>query len=60
MFQLGRMQSAENDFAVRGPLHQPKPGGKVCGPVSRYAVRLLVDRSPPHRCRIFTAGFNSR
>ncbi|CAN0371684.1 unnamed protein product, partial [Ectocarpus sp. 8 AP-2014] len=28
--------------------------------VSRYAVRLLVDRSPPHRCRIFTAGFNSR
>ncbi|CAM9737186.1 unnamed protein product, partial [Ectocarpus sp. 13 AM-2016] len=60
MFQLGRMQSAVNDFAVRGPLHQPKPGGKVCGPVSRYAVRLLVDRSPPHRCRIFTAGFNSR
>ncbi|CAM9435056.1 unnamed protein product [Ectocarpus sp. 4 AP-2014] len=60
MFQLGRMQSAENDFAVRGPLHQTKPGGKVCGPVSRYAVRLLVDRSSPHRCRIFTAGFNSR
>lgn len=60
MFQLGRMEGPENDFVVRGPLHQSGPGNKVCGPVSRYAVRLLVDRDPPHRCRIFTGGFNSR
>lgn len=60
MYQLGRMEGGGNDFAVRGPLHQSKPGGKVCGPVSRYAVRLLVDRAPPHRCRIFAGGFNSR
>lgn len=60
MYQLGRMQAAENDFVVKGPLHKSEPGGKVCGPVSRYAVRLLVDRSPPHRCRIFAGGFNSR
>ena len=60
MYQLGRMEGGGNDFAVRGPLHQSKPGGKVCGPVSRYAVRLLVDRAPPYRCRIFTGGFNSR
>lgn len=60
MYQLGRMEGGENDFAVRGPLHQSKPGGKVCGPVSRYAVRLLVDRTSPHRCRIFAGGFNSR
>ena len=60
MYQLGRMEGGENDFAVRGPLHQSKPGGKVCGPVSRYAVRLLVNRAPPHRCRIFAGGFNSR
>lgn len=60
MFQLGRMQGPENDFVVRGPLHRSTPGGKVCGPVSRYAVRLLVDRAPPHRCRIFTGGFNGR
>ncbi|CAM9236615.1 unnamed protein product, partial [Hapterophycus canaliculatus] len=60
MFQLGRMQGVENDFVVKGPLHKSQPGGKVCGPVSRYAVRLLVDRSPPHRCTIFAGGFNSR
>lgn len=60
MYQLGRMEGGENDFAVRGPLHQSKPGGKLCGPVSRYALRLLVDRAPPHRCRIFAGGFNSR
>lgn len=60
MYQLGRMEGGGNDFAVRGPLHQSKPGGKVCGPVSRYAVRLLVDRAPPYRCRIFAGGFNSR
>ena len=60
MYQLGRMHSAENDFAVRGPLHQSMPSGKVCGPVSRYAMRLLVDRDPPNRCRIFTGGFNER
>lgn len=60
MYQLGRMQGGENDFAVRGPLHQSKSGGKVCGPVSRYALRLLVDRAPPYRCRIYAGGFNSR
>lgn len=60
MYQLGRMEGGENDFAVRGPLHRSKPGGKVCGPVSRYAVRFLVDRAPPHRCRVFGGGFNSR
>ena len=60
MYQLGRMHSVENDFAVRGPLHQSMPSGKVCGPVSRYAMRLLVDREPPNRCKIFTGGFNER
>lgn len=60
MYQLGRMQAADNDFVVKGPLHKSQPGGKVCGPVSRYAVRFLVDRSPPHRCTIFAGGFNSR
>lgn len=60
MFQMGRMQGPENDFEVKGPLHQPTPGGKVCGPVSRHAVRFLVDRQQPHRCRIFTGGFNGR
>lgn len=60
MFQLGRMHGCDNDFSVRGPLHQSSPGGKVCGPVSRYAVRFLVDRSPPHRARIFAGGFDRR
>lgn len=60
MFQLGRMQGPENDFVVRGPLHQSTPQSKVCGPISRYAVRLLVDRAAPHRCRIYAGGFNSR
>lgn len=60
MFQMGRMQGPGNDFEVKGPLHQPTPRGKVCGPVSRHAVRFLVDRKRPHRCRIFTGGFNGR
>lgn len=60
MYQLGRMQGPENDFAVQGPLYQSTPSSKGCGPVSRYAARLLVERAPPYRCRIFTGGFNSR
>lgn len=60
MFQMGRMQGPGNDFEVKGPLHQPTPHGKVCGPVSRHAVRFLVDRRRPNRCRIFTGGFNGR
>lgn len=60
MYQLGRMEAPENDFVVKGPLHKSQAGGKVCGPVSRYAVRFLVDRSPPHRCTIFAGGFNSK
>lgn len=60
MYQVGRMQGAGNDFTVRGPLHESSSGAKVCGPVSRYAVRLMVDRAPPYRCRIYTGGFNAR
>lgn len=60
MYQLGRMKGSENYFAVRGPMDQTTPGGKGWGPMSRYALRVLVDRAYPHRCQIFAGGFNTR
>ena len=104
----------QNDFVVRGPLHQDKHGGQnaepgntdvqgqaiskptrgqsqgspdpksdtqirhpnptpksdtqirhlnptpgvLCGPVSRYACRLVADRHPPYSVRLYAAGFN--
>ncbi|CAM9472304.1 unnamed protein product, partial [Phaeothamnion confervicola] len=60
MFQLGRLQCSQNDFVVRGPLHQSKTG-KVCGPVSRYALRITCARDGPDRgtCRLFAGGFGA-
>ena len=35
----------------------PTPG-VLCGPVSRYACRLVADRHPPYSVRLYAAGFN--
>ena len=58
MFQLGRMVVPQNDFVVRGPLHMDA-NGVLCGPVSRYACRIVCSRLPPFDCYIFAAGFNN-
>jgi pellino protein len=58
MFQLGRLLVPQNDFVIRGPLHQD-PSGVLCGPVSRYAARIVCSRTPPYEVRILAAGFNN-
>ena len=58
MFQLGRMVVPQNDFVVRGPLHMDA-NGVLCGPVSRYACRIVCSRLAPFDCYIFAAGFNN-
>ena len=57
MFQIGRMMVEQNDIVIRGPLHRDR-NGVLCGPVSRFACRILCQRSPPYTARLFAAGFN--
>lgn len=61
LFQLGRMDCPENDWVVRGPIHV-SARGRVCGPVSRHALRIVAERSPKEGgtvCRLYAAGFSS-
>jgi hypothetical protein len=32
--------------------------GNVCGPVSRYAARIVCERLPPYQCYIYAGGFD--
>ena len=56
MFHVGRV--ASNDFIVKGPLHYDS-AMVTCGPVSRYACRIEVERRAPFRASVFAAGFNT-
>lgn len=56
MFQVGRV--ATNDFIVKGPLHYDHTM-VTCGPVSRYACRIEVERRSPFRAFVYAAGFNT-
>ncbi|CAM9257130.1 unnamed protein product, partial [Phaeothamnion confervicola] len=57
IYQIGRMAAPQNDFVVRGPLHDDA-SGMLCGPVSRYAARITCNRHPPFECRLLAGGFN--
>ncbi len=63
MFQFGR--SAENpvDFIVMDTI----PGAEYISDsfatrstISRFACRILVDRSPPHMINVYAAGFDTK
>jgi hypothetical protein len=56
MFQVGRV--ATNDFIVKGPLHYDN-SMVTCGPVSRYACRIELERRAPFRAFVYAAGFNA-
>jgi pellino len=56
MFQVGRV--ATNDFIVKGPLHYDN-SMVTCGPVSRYACRIELERKAPFRAFVYAAGFNA-
>ncbi|XP_071512085.1 E3 ubiquitin-protein ligase pellino homolog 1-like [Diadema antillarum] len=62
MFQIGRSTEPVIDFVVMDTV----PGAKTqkdCvvseSTISRFACRIIVERSPPHTSRIYAAGFNS-
>ncbi|VDO92325.1 unnamed protein product [Soboliphyme baturini] len=67
MFQIGRSSEQQIDFMVVdtwlgrsfvnnsfGPQEKLPPST-----ISRYACRLLIDRSPAYTARVFAAGFDS-
>ena len=57
MYQLGRLNVTQNDFCLRGPL-TVNSSGQQCGPVSRYAARIMCSRLPPYDSYICAAGFS--
>jgi hypothetical protein len=64
VFQIGRANA--NDLVLRGNLHlttkaagdgsSSRPSGGLCGPLSRFACRIVCDRLPPFAARCFAAG----
>lgn len=60
MFQVGRSSESPIDFVVMDTLPGDKKDSKVMqSTISRFACRILVERSDQNRARIFAAGFDS-
>ncbi|KAG9338198.1 hypothetical protein JZ751_026948, partial [Albula glossodonta] len=65
MFQIGRSTESMIDFVVTdtSPSGQGGVGGEggqsAQSTISRYACRILCERSPPYTTRIYAAGFDS-
>uniref|UniRef100_H3B803 Pellino E3 ubiquitin protein ligase 1 n=1 Tax=Latimeria chalumnae TaxID=7897 RepID=H3B803_LATCH len=62
MFQIGRSTESPIDFVVTDTV----PGSQsnsdtqsVQSTISRFACRIICERSPPYRARIYAAGFDS-
>ncbi len=56
--------SPESHNLTNGPVAGTVPGGSTArmaysSTISRYACRILIDRSPPYQARIFAAGFDA-
>lgn len=70
VFQIGRADG--NDLVLRGNLHFAAPvsatasGGNtsasrgLCGPLSRFAARVVCDRLPPFAARVYAAGVDEQ
>ncbi|XP_066996942.1 protein pellino isoform X2 [Anabrus simplex] len=61
MFQIGRSSESPIDFVVMDTIPGDKSGeSKVLqSTISRFACRILADRSNPRIARIYAAGFDS-
>ncbi|KAM8842850.1 E3 ubiquitin-protein ligase pellino homolog 1-like [Synchiropus picturatus] len=62
MFQIGRSTENPIDLVVTDavPGGQGPPGGQaVQSTISRFACRIICQRSPPHTARVYAAGFDS-
>lgn len=58
--QIGRSSEAPIDFVVMDTLPGDKKDARVMqSTISRFACRILVDRSEPSKARIYAAGFDS-
>ncbi|CAN0314739.1 unnamed protein product, partial [Lampetra planeri] len=74
MYLVGRSGEAPVDFVVMDTAPRKSPGGgggdggsstgsgdspTAQSTISRFACRILCERSPPHRARVYAAGFDS-
>ncbi|XP_023697411.1 E3 ubiquitin-protein ligase pellino homolog 1b [Paramormyrops kingsleyae] len=68
MFQVGRSTESPIDFVVMDTVPGSPAGGGSCeggdlqtvqSTISRFACRIMCQRSPPHTARIYAAGFDS-
>lgn len=61
MLQIGRSSESPIDFVVMDTIPGDKSGdNKVMqSTISRFACRILADRSNPKICRIYAAGFDT-
>uniref|UniRef100_A0A8C7K3X3 Pellino E3 ubiquitin protein ligase 1a n=1 Tax=Oncorhynchus kisutch TaxID=8019 RepID=A0A8C7K3X3_ONCKI len=68
MFQIGRSTESPIDFVVTDtvPGSQQSHGGEgqtqtqsIQSTISRFACRIICQRSPPYTARIYAAGFDS-
>ncbi|KPP77397.1 E3 ubiquitin-protein ligase pellino 1-like [Scleropages formosus] len=64
MFQIGRSTESMIDFVVTdttpsGQGAAGEGGQSAQSTISRYACRIICERSPPYTTRIYAAGFDS-
>ncbi|XP_046658483.1 protein pellino isoform X4 [Homalodisca vitripennis] len=61
MFQIGRSSETPIDFVVMDTIPGDKAGDSkvMASTISRFACRILADRSNPRVARIYAAGFDS-
>ncbi|XP_041721970.1 E3 ubiquitin-protein ligase pellino homolog 2-like isoform X1 [Coregonus clupeaformis] len=62
MFQIGRSTECPIDFVVTDTSGEGKEGedpSVAPSTISRFACRVVCERSPPYTARIYAAGFDS-
>ncbi|XP_054153668.1 protein pellino-like isoform X2 [Oppia nitens] len=64
MFQIGRSSETPIDFVVIDTMvsdpNKTSPDKLVQqSTISRFACRILIERKPPHKVRVYAAGFDS-
>lgn len=61
MFQVGRSSEGPIDFVVMDTIPGDQRGDNSVAQqstISRFACRIIVERSPPYVARIYAAGFD--
>ena len=61
MFQIGRSSEGPIDFVVMDTIPGDQRGDNSVAQqstISRFACRIIVERSPPYVARIYAAGFD--